>query len=85
MIPRHCARDRWSPGGWTRNSAPRRRAPRRGLFGSLTDGELTILRLLPGEPLPGELAADLFVSPNPLKTHLRAIYGKLGAESGRKR
>ena len=30
VIPRHCARDRWSPGGWTRNSAPRRRAPRRG-------------------------------------------------------
>jgi DNA-binding CsgD family transcriptional regulator len=43
------------------------------------------LRLLPGSGSPGELAADLFVSPNPLKTHLRAIYGKLGAESGRKR
>jgi hypothetical protein len=63
--PRHCARDRWSPGGWTRNSALRRRAPRRGLFGSLTDREFTILRLLPGSGSPGELAADLFVSPNP--------------------
>jgi len=29
----------------------------------------------------GELAADLFVTPNTLKTHLRAIYRKLGAES----
>jgi hypothetical protein len=28
-----------------------------------------------------ELAADLFISPNTLKTHLRAIYRKLGAES----
>jgi len=29
----------------------------------------------------GELAADLFVTLNTLKTHLRAIYRKLGAES----
>ena len=28
-----------------------------------------------------ELAADLFVTPNTLKTHPRAIYRKLGAES----
>ena len=28
-----------------------------------------------------ELAADLFVTLNTLKTHLRAIYRKLGAES----
>jgi ATP/maltotriose-dependent transcriptional regulator MalT len=35
-------------------------------------------------PAPGslrELAADLFVAPSTLKTHLRAIYRKLGAES----
>ena len=29
----------------------------------------------------GELAADLFVTLNTLKTHLRAIYRKLGAET----
>jgi LuxR family transcriptional regulator, maltose regulon positive regulatory protein len=37
-----------------------------------------------GRPAPAslrELAADLFVTPNTLKTHLRAIYRKLGAES----
>ena len=28
-----------------------------------------------------ELASDLFITPNTLKTHLRAIYRKLGAES----
>jgi Bacterial regulatory proteins, luxR family len=28
-----------------------------------------------------ELSAELFVTPNTLKTHLRAIYRKLGAES----
>jgi LuxR family maltose regulon positive regulatory protein len=28
-----------------------------------------------------QLASTLFVTPNTLKTHLRAIYRKLGAES----
>jgi ATP/maltotriose-dependent transcriptional regulator MalT len=32
-------------------------------------------------PAPGSLAADLFVPLNTLKTHLPAIYRKLGAES----
>jgi LuxR family maltose regulon positive regulatory protein len=34
-----------------------------------------------GLPAPGSLAADLFVPLNTLKTHLRAIYRKLGAQS----
>jgi len=32
-----------------------------------------------------ELAADLFVTPNTLKTHLRAIYASSGPNPGRKR
>ena len=52
-----------------------------GLFEPLTDRELTILRMLPAPGSLRELAADLFVTPNTLKTHLRAIYRKLGAES----
>jgi LuxR family transcriptional regulator, maltose regulon positive regulatory protein len=36
------------------------------------------IRTIPGSCR--ELAADLFVAPNTLKTHLRAIYRKLGAE-----
>ena len=52
-----------------------------GLTEPLTDRELTILRLLPAPSSLRELAADLFVTPNTLKTHLRAIYRKLGAES----
>ena len=51
------------------------------LFEPLTDRELTILRMLPTPASLRELAADLFVTPNTLKTHLRAIYRKLGAES----
>jgi LuxR family transcriptional regulator, maltose regulon positive regulatory protein len=73
---------RWSPCGWPKNSGPRRRAPgQQGLFEPLTDRELTILRILPTSASLRELAADLFVTLNTLKTHLRAIYRKLGAES----
>ena len=52
-----------------------------GLVEPLTDRELTILRLLPAPTPQRELASALFVTPNTLKTHLRAIYRKLGAES----
>jgi LuxR family maltose regulon positive regulatory protein len=47
----------------------------------LTDRERDILALLPGPQSQRELAEALFVSPNTMKTHLRAIYRKLGAES----
>jgi len=52
-----------------------------GLIEPLTDRELAILRLLPAPSSLRQLAAELFVTPNTLKTHLRAIYRKLGAES----
>jgi LuxR family transcriptional regulator, maltose regulon positive regulatory protein len=57
------------------------RTRREGLFEPLTDRELAILRMLPAPGSLRELAADLFVAPSTLKTHLRAIYRKLGAES----
>jgi len=57
------------------------RTRQQGLFEPLTDRELTILRMLPAPGSLRELAADLFVAPSTLKTHLRAIYRKLGAES----
>jgi LuxR family transcriptional regulator, maltose regulon positive regulatory protein len=57
------------------------RARQQGLFEPLTGRELTIVRMLPAPASLRELAADLFVTPNTLKTHLRAIYRKLGAES----
>jgi LuxR family maltose regulon positive regulatory protein len=82
-ILRHCA----DPGplvttwlaGEQRATAARTR--RDGLIEPLTDRELAILRLLPAPSSLRELAAELFVTPNTLKTHLRAIYRKLGAES----
>ena len=39
--------------------------------------------LLPGPLSQRELAQSLFVTPNTLKTHLRANYRKLGADSAR--
>ena len=47
----------------------------------LTDRELVILRMLPGPLTQRELAQSLFVTPNTLKTHLRAIYRKLDTVS----
>ena len=52
-----------------------------GLIEPLTDRELAILRLLPAPTPQRELASALFVAPSTLKTHLRAIYRKLGAGS----
>ena len=57
------------------------RTHQEGLVEPLTDRELAILRLLPAPTPQRELASALFVTPNTLKTHLRAIYRKLGAES----
>jgi LuxR family maltose regulon positive regulatory protein len=45
---------------------------------TLTERELSILRMLPGTATNRELANALFVSPNTMKTHLRAIYRKMG-------
>ena len=58
-----------------------RAAPRGVDPEQLTDRELAILQLLPGPLSQRELAQSLFVTPNTLKTHLRAIYRKLDADS----
>ena len=82
-ILRHCA----DPGPlvttWLAEEqrAEAARARQQRLFEPLTNRELTIVRMLPAPASLRELAADLFVSPNTLRTHLRAIYRKLGAES----
>jgi LuxR family transcriptional regulator, maltose regulon positive regulatory protein len=82
-IVRHCA----DPGPlvttWLAEEqrAEAMRTRQEGLIEPLTDRELTILQLLPAPSTLRELASELFVAPNTLKTHLRAIYRKLGAES----
>jgi LuxR family maltose regulon positive regulatory protein len=53
----------------------------RSIAEELTERERDILALLPGPQSQRELADSLYVSPNTMKTHLRAIYRKLGADS----
>ncbi len=50
-----------------------------GLIEELTDRELAVLRFLPSPLSQREIANELFVSLNTVKTHCRAIYRKLGA------
>ena len=55
---------------------PARAARRRGAAG-LSDRELEVVRYLPTSLSNGEIAAQLYISLNTVKTHLRAIYRKL--------
>lgn len=54
-----------------------------GLVDDLTDRELSVLRYLPSRLSQREIAAELYVSLNTVKTHCKAIYRKLGVD-GRK-
>lgn len=49
----------------------------------LSDRELTVLGLLPSLLSLEEIAADLTVSVNTVKSHVRSVYGKLGVSSRR--
>ncbi|MDA0162620.1 LuxR C-terminal-related transcriptional regulator [Solirubrobacter ginsenosidimutans] len=51
------------------------------LLESLSDAELRVVRYLPGNLRGPEIAAELCVSPNTIRTHLRHIYAKLDAHS----
>lgn len=50
---------------------------------TLTDRERAVLRLLATTMSTGEIAEELYVSVNTIKTHLAAIYRKLGARRRR--
>jgi LuxR family maltose regulon positive regulatory protein len=47
----------------------------------LSDTELRVLRYLPTNLTASEIAAEIYVSVNTIKTHMRSIYMKLGAHS----
>ena len=55
----------------------------RGVKGALTESEREIMRYLSSHLTNEEIAADLCLSVNTVKTHLRAIYRKLGVSSRR--
>ncbi|MGY1636979.1 LuxR C-terminal-related transcriptional regulator [Geodermatophilus sp. SYSU D00742] len=80
-------RDCADPGPTVRDWFGREQRARRvrpsaaGLTEPLTERESAILALLPTTMSQREMAGSLFVSANTVKTHLRSIYRKLGAES----
>jgi LuxR family transcriptional regulator, maltose regulon positive regulatory protein len=47
----------------------------------LTGKELAVLRLLPTSLTPREIAAELYVSLNTVKSHTRSLYRKLGVQT----
>jgi DNA-binding CsgD family transcriptional regulator len=49
----------------------------------LTQREITVLRYLASRYTVSEIAQELFVSINTLKTHTKAVYRKLGVSSRR--
>ena len=60
-------------------SPPRPSGEASALLEELSDAELRVLRYLPGNLRAPEIAAELFVSTNTIRTHLRHIYAKLDA------
>ncbi len=63
--------------------APLRAATATDFVEQLSPRELTVLRYLPSRLPNQEIAAQLFVSMNTLKTHQKRIYRKLSATSRR--
>jgi LuxR family transcriptional regulator, maltose regulon positive regulatory protein len=59
-----------------------RSSQRPAIFGeTLTDRELAVLRLMPSQLTHRQVARELFVSLNTVKSHVRAIYRKLNVTS----
>ena len=73
------------PGGPGGTGGGQPSVKRRGLGGSsprltepLSGSELRVLRYLPTNLTTPEIAAELYVSRNTVKTHVRSLYMKLG-------
>jgi LuxR family maltose regulon positive regulatory protein len=63
------------------SSSPRPGGHATPLRDELSEAELRVIRYLPSNLKAHEIAAELFVSTNTVKTHLRHIYAKLDAHS----
>ena len=65
------------------NQRPERRTAQQPLIDPLSDRELDVLRLLASELTGPEIARELMVSLNTMRTHTKNIYSKLGVTSRR--
>jgi LuxR family maltose regulon positive regulatory protein len=63
-----------------RHGLAERSTARSGLVEEITERELAVLRYLPSQLSQREIAAELYVSLNTVKTHCKAIYRKLGVD-----
>jgi LuxR family maltose regulon positive regulatory protein len=59
----------------------RSRAGRGELVATPSAAESAVMRLLTSDLSAREIAAELFLSPNTVRSHMRAIYRKLGVGS----
>ena len=67
---------------WSWRRSTRRRPAATAQQGEpLTERETEILRLLQSSLSLSEIASELFISPNTVKTHAKAVYRKLGVSS----
>jgi DNA-binding CsgD family transcriptional regulator len=66
---------------WTGTDAADRGGPRSMLGEPLTEREIRLLRLLRASLTQSEIAAELGLSPNTIKTRTQAIYRKLGVHT----
>lgn len=66
-----------------RHGLAERSEPTAGLVEEISERELAVLRYLPSQLSQREIANELYVSLNTVKTHCKAIYRKLGVD-GRK-
>ena len=64
-----------------RGSSPRPERRAAPLRDELSEAELRVVRYLPSNLKASEIAAELYVSANTVRTHLRHIYAKLDAHS----
>jgi LuxR family maltose regulon positive regulatory protein len=62
---------------------PRRSSPKQGVIDALSERETEVLRLLQSELGGPEIASELVVSLNTLRSHTKSIYAKLGVTSRR--
>ena len=62
-------------------TSPRSGSPSQALVDPLSTRELTVLRYLSSRLTYQEIAGALYISLNTLKSHVRAVYRKLGVAS----
>jgi LuxR family maltose regulon positive regulatory protein len=78
---RYVAREHQAHAATERLNAVARRPVHARMVEPISGREMSVLRLLPTTLTPREMAAELYLSLNTIKTHTRVLYRKLGVQS----